>query len=80
MAEIIQTAAALGIHLPDGLADLKIEQTRTMGAYSTSMQIDKQANRPLEVEAILGRPLQAAQTAGVSTPCLSMLYNMARLP
>jgi 2-dehydropantoate 2-reductase len=76
MLEIMRTAAALGVHLPDNLPQEKIEQTRSMGAYRTSMQIDRQQGRLLEVESILAKPLAAARTAGVSTPYLQMLYDL----
>ena len=79
MSEVIQTANALGLPLPMTLINLKIEQTRTMGAYASSMQVDRQMKRPLEVEAILGQPLLAARRVGVSTPRLSALYEMVRL-
>jgi ketopantoate reductase len=79
MAEIMQTAAAEGIKLPADLPELKIAQTHTMGAYRTSMQIDRQESRPLETDAILGKPLQASRRRGIATPYLQMLYDMATL-
>jgi 2-dehydropantoate 2-reductase len=79
MMEIIQTAATQGVKLPPEIADLNIAQTRSMGAYRTSMQIDKQENRPLETESILHQPLAAAQAAGIATPYLKVLYDMASL-
>lgn len=79
MTEIIQTANALGVPLPASLIDMKIEQTRTMGAYASSMQVDRQLKRPLEVEAILGEPLRAARRAGIPAPRLSALYELVCL-
>ena len=79
MLEIIHIAATQGVHLPPGIADLKIEQTRSMGAYRTSMQIDREENRPLETESILHQPLAVAEANGVATPYLKMLYEMAML-
>ena len=78
MAEVIAAARADGANLPDGLIDRQVESTRTMGAYKSSMQIDRQTERAMEVEAILGEPLRRARRAGVSTPLLSALYRMAR--
>jgi len=80
MLEVIAAAAGNGIHLPPDLPDRKIDETKTMGAYRTSMQIDRQENRPLEVEAILHHSLRAAMAARVPAPCLQMLYEMATLP
>jgi 2-dehydropantoate 2-reductase len=80
MAEVIAAAAAQGIILPPDLPDRKILETQSMGAYRTSMQIDKQLGRPLEIEAILGRPLAAARNSGIATPYLEMLYALSTLP
>ena len=77
MAEIIAVATSLGIGFPADLAEQKIENTRSMGAYRTSMQIDRQERRPLEVESILGRPLEIARQNRVATPYLEALYRMA---
>jgi 2-dehydropantoate 2-reductase len=79
MAEVMATAAGQGIILPADLPDRKIKETQSMGAYRTSMQIDKQLGRPLEIEAILGRPLQAARKCGVTTPYLAMLYSLSSI-
>ena len=57
----------------------QIEHTLTMGAYMTSMQIDRREGRPLEVESILGEPLRRARNAQVETPILYALYEMAGL-
>jgi 2-dehydropantoate 2-reductase len=79
MREVIQAAAGLGLNLPGDLPEIKITQTRTMGAYRTSMQIDREQGRPLEIDSILARPLAAARAAGVATPYLEMLYNLLAL-
>jgi ketopantoate reductase len=39
------------------------------------MQVDRERDRPLEVETIIGEPLRAARENGVSTPAMEMLYN-----
>ena len=57
----------------------QIEQTRTMGAYQSSMQVDRRMGRPMEVESILGHPLQRARRAGIDTPMLASLYKLASL-
>jgi 2-dehydropantoate 2-reductase len=80
MLEVMATAAALGVHLPEDLPDRKLVETSTMGPYRTSMQIDRQEGRPLEIEAILHQPLLAAHAHNVPVPCLQMLYEQAMLP
>jgi 2-dehydropantoate 2-reductase len=75
---------------PPGVADARenaiasiiarqIEHTRTMGAYITSMQVDRRQGRPMEVESILGEPLRRARAACVEAPLLYALYEMAGL-
>jgi 2-dehydropantoate 2-reductase len=79
MEEVIRTAAALGIQMPADMIDRQITHTRTMGAYQSSMQVDRRQGRPLEVEAILGEPLRQAQAAGVDTPGLRVVYDLCRV-
>ncbi len=52
--------------------------TETMGHYKTSMLIDYEQRRPLEVESILGEPVRRAQTAGVAVPCALTQYHLIR--
>ena len=79
MAEVMAGAAANGARLAPELADEKIELTRTMGAYKSSMQIDRELRRPMEVEAILGEPARRASRCGVQVPAMQMLYRMLHL-
>lgn len=79
MAEVVAVAGHIGISLPAEIIDQKIEQTRSMGAYKTSMQVDRQLGRPLETEAILGRPIQVGDSHSISTPVLSTLYDLLGL-
>jgi 2-dehydropantoate 2-reductase len=79
MEEVIAAARGEGAELPDSLIDSKIEQTHGMGAYKTSMHLDMQAGRAMEVEAIFGNPVRAARQAGVAVPHLEMLYRLLQL-
>lgn len=79
MNEVVAAAHANGAKLPAEIIDQNITRTQTMGAYRSSMQIDRQLGRPLEVEAILGEPVRAAQRAGVAVPHMAMLYQLATL-
>jgi 2-dehydropantoate 2-reductase len=79
MEEVIAGARAVGAHLPDSLIDAKIQQTKGMGAYKTSMHLDMLSGRALEVEAIFGCPVRVARQAGATVPRLEMLYRMVRL-
>jgi 2-dehydropantoate 2-reductase len=79
MTEVLAGAKAVGVELPCSLIDAKINATRAMGAYKTSMHLDMQAARPMEVEAIFGCPLRTAQAAGAQLPRLEMLYRLLKL-
>ncbi|MCC5876490.1 MAG: 2-dehydropantoate 2-reductase, partial [Candidatus Sumerlaeia bacterium] len=58
MEEVANIAAAENVTLePDFLAQL-MEVTEGIGKYKTSMLLDFEAGRPMEVEAIVGEPLR----------------------
>jgi len=75
MQDVITAAAADGITLDPALIQTNIEKTRNMGAYYTSSHIDRQQNRPLELQALFALPLQAAKNKNRPTPWLEMLYH-----
>ncbi len=76
MEEVRAAAVAVGTTLDNSLIEKKLRETQSMGPYRTSMQIDRELGRPMEVEAILGNPFRAARSAGIPTPRLEMLYRM----
>ncbi|HEX4796874.1 MAG TPA: 2-dehydropantoate 2-reductase [Humisphaera sp.] len=77
MQETIAIASKLGIRFPPDWIEQMIRKTWAMGKYQTSMQIDRQAGRPTEIEAILGEPRRAAGSLGVAAPKLEELYGKA---
>jgi 2-dehydropantoate 2-reductase len=79
MEEVIAGARAVGVELPGSLVQAKIDQTRGMGAYKTSMHLDMQAGRAMEIDAIFGFPVRVAQAAGAPVPRLEMLERLLRL-
>jgi 2-dehydropantoate 2-reductase len=79
MKEVVEIAAADGAALDPEVIDRQITHTATMGAYQSSMQVDRRAGRALEVEAILGEPLRRAAMLNIAVPRLQMLYRMASL-
>lgn len=78
MQEVVDAAAGDGVALAPDIVERMINNTRTMGDYRSSMQIDFEAGRPLEVEAILGEPVRRALAANVSVPRMQMLYGAVR--
>jgi 2-dehydropantoate 2-reductase len=78
MAEVVEIAAAEGHPLPGGLAEILVAATTTMAPYDTSMRVDADAGRPLEVETIVGEPVRRAHRAGVPVPRAEMLLSLLR--
>lgn len=86
MTEVITTGntwaaslAPLGRRdIPMSFATEMLEATARMKPYRTSMKIDFDEGRPLEVEAILGNPLRAAQKLGVVVPEMERLYEQVK--
>ena len=78
MAEIVIAAQAYGRYIPELFVQKRIKQSAAMKNYETSMKIDFNLGRPLEVEAIFGNPLRTAWQAGVEMPQVSMLYRQLK--
>lgn len=76
MGEIILVARASGIHtgtfLEDEAASI-IQRTKPID-YKPSMLVDLEANRPIEVEVILGEIVRKAAEVGVPVPRLQVLF------
>jgi 2-dehydropantoate 2-reductase len=79
MEEVLAGARGCGVELPESVIAQRMKETSTMGSYKSSMQLDRQAGRPMEVEAILGEPVRAAARAGVSMPIVAELYRLAQV-
>jgi len=76
MHEVVGAAKAVGGHVIDqAFVQKMLDDTAGMNAYLPSMQIDRQEGRPMEVEAIHGEPVRAAEAAGYPVPKMRMLYE-----
>ncbi|MGN6133556.1 MAG: putative 2-dehydropantoate 2-reductase [Aureliella sp.] len=75
MREVRAAAAGCGKTIEESFIDKLMDDTRKMVPYASSMLLDYRHQRPLEVEAIFGNPLRAAQAAGVAVPRIEMLYQ-----
>ncbi len=79
MKEVCDTAAAVGCALPPSIIDQNIESTKVIAPYKTSMLLDFEARRPMEVEAILGNAVRAARRVGIPVPHMETLYALLQL-
>ena len=78
MAEVIAGAKSCDRLIPDDFIPQMLEHTQKMKPYRTSMKIDYDESRPLEVEAIFGNPIRVAQQAGIKLPQIEVLYRMLK--
>ena len=79
MVEVCKIAEAAGHTLPPDIVQENIDGTRKMSPYKSSMLVDFEAGRPMEVEAILGNGLRIAKRHGVSAPYMESLYGLLKL-
>lgn len=76
MKEIIALARLDGYNLSDDLIEKNIKATEEMKPYKTSMLLDFEAKRPMEIEAIIGNALNFAKNKSYPTPYLSTIYAL----
>lgn len=78
MQEVLVAARRCNAEIADGFIQSMLTATLKMKPYRTSMKLDFDAGRPLEVEAILGVPLRQGEAAGASLPLIAMLYRQLK--
>jgi 2-dehydropantoate 2-reductase len=75
MAEIQLVALAYDRQITDEFIETMLAYTIEMTPYRTSMKIDYDAGRPLEITAMFGNPLNFARRKGINLPRTEMLYQ-----
>ena len=73
MLEVIAAAKAEGVELPLKMIDDNIEYTRNFPPYKSSMLVDFEAGRPLEIDAIVGNVIKIADRHGIAVPRLKTI-------
>jgi 2-dehydropantoate 2-reductase len=82
MAEAMDELAAVGAAIDCPIAETaeaRMAVTARLGAFKSSMLQDVEAGRPIELEALVGAPLEIGRRVGVATPQLERIYAMTRL-
>lgn len=79
MEEVYAVASAMGHILPPQAIEKNLTDTKKMKPYKTSMLVDYEAGRPMEVEAILGRVVKMGKKKGIEVNRLEMLYILLKL-
>lgn len=78
MREVLAGAAACGREIPNEFVDQMLADTEQMIPYATSMKLDFDAKRPLELDAIYAAPLAAARDAGCEMVRVRALHDQLR--
>lgn len=76
--EVRQVACQTGSEIDPSYVDWVIDHTDDMVPYDSSMRLDFLNGRPIEVEAIHGNALRAAQRHGIAAPILETLYQQLK--
>ena len=79
MQEVCDIAAAAGHPQSPNLIPSMIQTTRAMTSYKTSMALDYENGRPMEIEAILGNVVRTGRQLAVSAPALESVYAIAKM-
>jgi 2-dehydropantoate 2-reductase len=75
-------AAAIGAHLGctiDQTPEERHAVTRHLGAFKTSMLVDAERGRPIELDALVTAVQELGKRTGVATPYIDALFGLTRL-
>ena len=76
--EVRQTACDCGHEIEPEFVQYMMDHTDEMVPYDSSMRLDFLAGRPIEVEAIYGNALRAAERAHVQSPIMRVMYQQLK--
>lgn len=73
MKEVTAVAKAKGLNIPDGTPEKLLNDVQVVPGpgLPSSMMMDNEAGRPMEVEVILGTPVREGKRLGVPVPILT---------
>jgi 2-dehydropantoate 2-reductase len=74
MREVVRAAEVCGHRIEPDFVDYMMRTTDKMTPYKTSMKLDYEAGRPLELDTIYGAPIAAARAAGFNMTRTGMLH------
>ena len=78
MEEARAIGNAIGCPITES-GEARLAVAEKLGAFKTSMLQDVEAGRPIELDALLGAPLELARRHRVPAPTLDHLFSMTRL-
>ncbi|PSB04707.1 putative 2-dehydropantoate 2-reductase [Merismopedia glauca] len=78
MQEVALGASACDRHIHPDLIQQMLDLTDQMQPYRTSMKLDYDSGRALEIETMFGNPIRTASSLGTQLPKISTLYQQLR--
>ena len=78
MWEVVKGAKSSQRIIPESFVEKMLRDTANMVSYKTSMMLDYEAKKRLEVESIFGNPLRFAKRAGTELLHVAMLYRQLK--
>ncbi len=75
IGEVRQTACSCGHGIEPEFVQTIMDETDQMVPYDSSMRLDFLAGRPMEIEAIYGNAIRAAERENVQSPIVRVLYQ-----
>jgi 2-dehydropantoate 2-reductase len=78
MEETLAAARLDGVTIDPGFVDKMLDATRVMRPSEPSMKLDRDAGRPMELQAIYGDVLDLVASKGGRAPALHVLYALLR--
>jgi 2-dehydropantoate 2-reductase len=78
MAEAATIGARIGCPI-EQTPEARMAVTRQLGAFKTSMLVDAEAGRALELDALVGAVREIGVRVGVATPNIDALHGLTRL-
>ena len=78
MEETLAVARALGSE-PEISLERRLAGAERVGGHKTSMLLDVEAGKPLEIDAIMRAPIEIAHLVGVDVPSLEAVHDVLSL-
>jgi 2-dehydropantoate 2-reductase len=78
MQEVEAVSQRLGMELPVSI-DQRIAGAEKVGEHKTSMLQDLEADRPMELEALVGSVVELGERVGLPMTCTRTVYNCTKL-
>jgi 2-dehydropantoate 2-reductase len=79
MWEIVAVAKADGIEIGKEVVQHMAYRSPESSTYRPSMLLDREEERPMEFEVILGDPIRVARELGVEVPVMTTIYELLKL-